>query len=240
MNIDSNELDAMWDDNPKSDKKARLYELSVFLFLIVPSMALSFFAVKQGALSFELVAWATILRDAALVCLILFFLWRNGEPAERMGWSFEHFWTEFAIGLGLFIPLYFGAGLLEDLLHKAGLSMPAAPMPSYMIPGDLSKLALAILLVAIVGVAEETIFRGYLIMRFQDLNTGTPAAIVLSAFIFSLGHGYEGAAGVVTIGVMGLVFALVYLWRRSLVAPMMMHCLVDFMSIVVAPVLGLR
>jgi membrane protease YdiL (CAAX protease family) len=217
-----------------------LYEVSVFLFLILPSMALSFFAVKQGVLSFELVAWATILRDAALVCLILFFLWRNGEPAERMGWSFKHFWTEFAIGLGLFIPLYLGAGLLEDLLHKAGLSMPAAPMPSYMIPGDLSKLALAILLVAIVGVAEETIFRGYLIMRFQDLNTGTPAAIVLSAFIFSLGHGYEGSAGVVTIGVMGLVFALVYLWRRSLVAPMMMHCLVDFMSIVVAPVLGLR
>jgi len=240
MNVDPNELDAMLEDNLRSDKKARLYELSVFLFLIVPSMALSFFAVKQGALNFELVAWATILRDAALVCLILFFLWRNGEPAERMGWSFEHFWTEFVIGLGLFIPLYLGAGLLEDLLHKAGLSMPAAPMPSYMIPGDLSKLALAILLVAIVGVAEETIFRGYLIMRFRDLNTGTPAAIVLSAFIFSLGHGYEGAAGVVTIGVMGLVFALVYLWRRSLVAPMMMHCFVDFMSIVVAPVLGLK
>jgi hypothetical protein len=54
-------------------------------------MVLSFFAVKQGALSFELVAWATIQRDAALVCLILYFLWQNGEPAERVGWIFKHF-----------------------------------------------------------------------------------------------------------------------------------------------------
>ena len=240
MNIDSNNRNPKWEYPVRSDNKARLYEVSVFLLLIVPSMALSFFAVNQNALSFELVAWATILRDIGLVCLILYFLWQNGEPAERMGWSFMHFWKEFAIGVGLFVPLYLGAGLLEDLLHKAGLSLPAAPVPSYIIPGDLPKLVLAVFLVTIVGMAEETIFRGYLIMRFRDLNTGTPAAVVLSAFIFSLGHGYEGAAGVVTVGVLGLVFALVYLWRRSLVAPMIMHCLVDFMSIVVAPVLGLK
>ena len=240
MNIDSDDRDPVWEFNLGSNKKARLYEVSVFLFLIVPSMALSFFAVKQGDLSFELVAWATILRDVGLVCLILYFLWQNGEPAERLGWSFDHFWKEFAVGLGLFIPLYFGAGLLEDALQKAGLSLPATPVPSYMIPGDIPKLVLAVFLVTVVGVAEETIFRGYLIMRFQDLNTGKLTAIVLSAFIFSIGHGYEGTAGVITVGVMGLAFALVYLWRRSLVAPMIMHCLVDFVSIVVAPVLGLK
>jgi len=240
MNIDPNDWEAMWDDNLRSNQKAKLYELSVFLFLIVPSMAFSFFAVKQGALSFELVAWAIILRDTALVCLILFFLWRNGEPTERVGWNFKYFWREVAVGLGLFIPLYFGAGLLENLLHKAGLSLPLTPVPSYMTPGDMPRIVLAVFLVTIVAVAEETIFRGYLIMRFQDLNAGAPAAILLSAFVFSIGHGYEGTAGVITVGVMGLAFALVYFWRRSLVAPMIMHCLVDFVSIVVVPVLGMK
>ena len=240
MNIDLNEWEAKWGNNLRSNQKARLYELSVFLFLIVPSMALSFFAVKQGVLNFVLVAWATILRDAALVCLILFFLWRNGEPAERMGWNFKNIWRESAVGLGLFIPFYFGAGMLETLLQKAGLSLPLTPVPSYMTPSDMPKIVLAVFLVTIVAVAEETIFRGYLIMRFQDLNTGAPTAIVLSAFLFSIGHGYEGTAGVITVGVMGLVFALVYLWRRSLVAPMIMHCLVDFISIVVVPVLGMK
>ena len=72
MKIDPNDREAIWGYNFRSDKKARLYETSVFLFLILPSMALSFFAVKQGALNFVLIAWATILRDAALVCMVDF------------------------------------------------------------------------------------------------------------------------------------------------------------------------
>ena len=64
--------------------------------------------------------------------------------------------------------------------------------------------------------------------------------MVLSAFIFSIGPGYEGTAGVITVGAMGLVFALVFLWRRCIVAPMIMHCLVDSIGIVVVPILGLK
>ncbi len=87
---------------------------------------------------------------------------------------------------------------------------------------------------------EETIFRGYLILRFREVTSNTAAAVLLSSVLFSLGHGYEGSAGVITVGVMGLVFALVYLWRRSLVAPMMMHFLQDFIGIVLVPLLGMR
>ena len=93
-------------------------------------------------------------------------------------------------------------------------------------------------LVVIVAVAEETIFRGYLMLRLQAITASPAAAVVLSAVIFSLGHGYEGSAGVVTVGVMGAVFALVYLWRQSLVAPMVMHFLQDFIGIVMLPLLG--
>jgi membrane protease YdiL (CAAX protease family) len=53
----------------------------------------------------------------------------------------------------------------------------------------------------------------------------------LFAVVFSLGHGYEGTAGVVTVGFIGLAFALVYQWRGSLVAPMVMHFLQDFCEI---------
>jgi membrane protease YdiL (CAAX protease family) len=69
---------------------------------------------------------------------------------------------------------------------------------------------------------------------------GPAWAALLSAFIFSLGHGYEGSSGVVTVGAMGFVFALVYLWRGSLVAPMVMHFLQDFIGIVLVPLLGLK
>jgi membrane protease YdiL (CAAX protease family) len=60
---------------------------------------------------------------------------------------------------------------------------------------------------------------------------------MVSSFIFALGHGYEGSAGVVTVGIMGMVFAMVYLWRGSLVAAIVMHFLQDFTGILLLPLL---
>ena len=104
----------------------------------------------------------------------------------------------------------------------------------------LAEFLLATVLVIVVALAEETVFRGYLILRFKNVMANTSAAVLLSAVIFSLGHGYEGSAGVITVGGMGLVFGLVYTWRQSLVAPMVMHFLQDFIGIVLLPLLGIK
>jgi membrane protease YdiL (CAAX protease family) len=219
-------------------RKEQLLEVSVFLFLILPSLLLSFFAVKEGSVSFAFTAVATILRDIGLVCLILFFLWRNRESIRLVGWTFEGVWREIALGVVLFGPIYVGAGLLESLLQAVGFSSPATPLPSLTAPRDVGDLLLALLLVVVVALAEETIFRGYLILRFENLTTSRTVAVLLSAFVFSLGHGYEGTAGVLTVGAMGLVFAIIYRWRQSLVAPIVLHFLQDFLAIVLVPLLS--
>lgn len=72
-------------------QKEQLLEVLVFLFLIVPSMVLSFFIIRRGSLGFVFTAFSVILRDLALVSLILFFLWRNGEPLEGLGWNLPFF-----------------------------------------------------------------------------------------------------------------------------------------------------
>ena len=139
----------------------------MFLFLVVPSMVLSLFAVRQGSLSFTLVATAMILRDLALVSLICFFLWRTGEPVARLGWTWRDAGREAALGGVLFVPMFFGAGLLDRTLLRIGLSAPATPLPSFLRERSPAEALLAVLLVAVVAVAEETIFRGYLLLRFQ-------------------------------------------------------------------------
>ena len=240
MNGGANDSGSQGGYSLHSSRKTLLFEISVFLFLIVPSMLFSFFAVKKGVLGFTLTAWATILRDFALVSLIFYFLWRNGEPVRNLGWTLKNGWRDIGIGIGLFIPFFFATGLLEKSLHSVGFSVPSTPLPSYLSARDIPQILLAAFLVAVVAVAEETIFRGYLILRFKTLSTSSTAAVVLSAFIFSLGHGYEGSAGVVTVGVIGLFFGLIYLWRRSLVPTMVMHFLLDFVGIVFAPLLQLK
>jgi membrane protease YdiL (CAAX protease family) len=219
-------------------RKEKLLELFVFLLLILPSMMLSFFVVKQGTLGFTLTALATIFRDVGLLSLILFFLWRNGEQVIRVGWTFHQGWKEIALGIGLFIPLYVSAAFLETILQAAGFSVPSTPLPSLVAPRNMGDLVLAIILVIVVALVEETIFRGYLILRFKAVVDSPILLALISAVIFSLGHGYEGTAGVITVGFMGLIFALIYLWRQSLTAPIVMHFLQDFIGIVLAPFLG--
>ena len=223
----------------KFNQKEQLLEVAVFLFLIIPSLVLSFFAVKQGNLSFVLVAVSIILRDLALMSLILFFLWRNGESIKSLGWTFKHGWKEIFLGIGLFIPLAFGVVWLDQILQLAGFSGPATAQPSFLTPAGPLEFVLAFFLVIVVAVAEETIFRGYLLLRFGTLTASRMVAVLASTVIFSLGHGYEGTAGMITVGVLGLVFALVYVWRRNLIAPIVMHFLQDFIGIILLPLLGL-
>jgi membrane protease YdiL (CAAX protease family) len=228
------------ESNARFKAQAQFLEVSVFLLLIVPSMVLSFFVIRVGSVDFVFTAISVILRDLALVSLIFFFIWRNGESWEQLGWSCKSAPREIVLGIALFFPMFFGAGVLGQALEALGLSAPATPMPSFLEAKGPGELLLAFFLVILVAIAEETIFRGYLLLRFRGLKLSLVRAALLSSVIFSLGHGYEGGAGVVTVGALGLVLAAVYLWRQSLVAPIVMHFLQDFTGIVLLPWLGLK
>lgn len=213
-------------------KEARL-EVGVFLFLIVPSMILSFFITRQGKVSFTFTAVSVILRDFALVCLILFFLWRNGEALSTLGWKSAKFGRNLLLGVALYPLLVYVIGRLESLLRAAGVPQPPTPGPSFFNIQGRWEVALAVILVTVVAISEETIFRGYLIRRFRTATGSVTAAVLLSSTVFALGHGYEGSLGVLTIGAMGMIFSLVYLWRGSLVTPIVLHFLQDFIAIIV-------
>ena len=111
--------------------------------------------------------------------------------------------------------------------------------PSYLVPAGTWQIVLAFAFLLVVAISEEVIFRGYLILRFRTLAGNRTAALLLSSAIFSIGHGYQQSGGVIAVGILGLVFGLVYLWRGSLLAPMVMHFLQNFIGIVLFP-LGMQ
>lgn len=225
-------------ESDASQRREQQVELAVFLFLIVPSLLLSFMHGGQaGRLSFSLLAVSVIARDLALVALVVFFLWRNQEPLKRIGWSFHRNGREIGLGVLLFLPLQAGAALLELTLHRFGFSVPAH-LPTGLKPAGIPQVVLALVLVLVVAVAEETIFRGYILLRLKSWTNNVVVIIAVSSLVFAIGHGYEGTAGVITVGATGAVLALVYLWRKSLVAPITLHFLVDLAGIVVLPIFG--
>jgi membrane protease YdiL (CAAX protease family) len=218
--------------------KVQLIETLVFLFLITPSLALSFFANTSSKVGFVLVAVATILRDLGLLGLILYFLWRNGEPLREIGWIRSETKREAVLGVLLFVPFFLGVTSLELSLRSVGFSAPAAPLPSFLTATGTAQLLLAAILVVVVAVAEESIFRGYLILRLKAITGSDGRAVLVSALIFALGHGYEGAVGVISVTLMGLMLGWIYLWRGSLIAVTVIHFLQDFIGIVVLPYFG--
>jgi uncharacterized protein len=213
------------------DWKVQTIELGVFLLLIVPAMSSSFMTGSLSGIDFGTQALFSILNDLGQVSLVLYFIWRNHEPLHRIGWTLRTPAKETLWGLVLFLPVMFGANGLVNLLHTLGLSAPTT-LPAFLVIRGKDNLALAVVLVTVVAIVEETIFRGYLILRLKTVTRRSWPAIVLSAAVFSIGHGYEGLAGVVSVFFLGVVLALVYLWRRSLIAPMIIHFLIDFSSVV--------
>ncbi len=222
----------------RPSSKAQLLEVLVYLCLIVPSMILSLFAIKEVRVSFVIVAVDTILRDISLVALIVFFLWKNREHYSSIGWISENSGREALVGILLFPVVFYFTGLLGSILQEIGFSAPSDPQPSFLSPEDPFQMGLALVLVVVVAIAEETIFRGYLMLRIMGLRLGRVTAVIASSLIFSLGHGYEGSAGVITVGVTGAALAIIYLWRESLVAPVVIHFLQNLSAILLLPLAG--
>lgn len=219
----------------RPSRAEQMMEVGAFLLLIVPSMIISLFAIRQGSLSFTLTAVSTIFRDLALVTLVLFFLRRNGESIFDVGWRFRYPGREILIGFFLYFPFIVVISYVEQVLNVLGLKEPATPTPSSLAAAGMSQYILGTVLVVVVAISEETIFRGYLNLRFKNITGSWGVAILFSTIIFAGGHGYEGTIGVLTVGVMGAIFSFVYLWRGNLLAPITMHFMQDFLGIVLVP-----
>lgn len=217
--------------------RIQLVEVLVFLFILLPLMALSALVGRPDTVEFIAVASATIVHDLALLSLVLYFVWRNGEGFAALGWRAQHVGREALIGLALFVPIFFGVAALEQALRHSGLSAPDA-LPPFLTPTSGPEYLLALVLLVVVAVTEETIFRGYLLLRFRTVTRSAVLAVALSTILFALGHGYEGSVGLIAVGTLGLVFALVYLWRRSLVAPTVMHFVQNFIGLFVVPLVN--
>jgi membrane protease YdiL (CAAX protease family) len=157
-----------------------------------------------------------------------------GRVLRRHRWRWRGAAREVLLGVLLFLLMSFTASLIDRVLEAAGVTLPAHPIPPSLIARSAPAYVAAFVLVTVVAFSEETIFRGYLIHRLTAVTGSRVAAVALSTFVFALGHGYEGLTGVAAVFLIGLYLAVIYLWRGSLIAPMVIHFLQDFLGLLAA------
>lgn len=77
------------------------------------------------------------------------------------------------------------------------------------------------------GIAEEAIFRFYLINVLVVRGLSVPAAVAVSSVLFGAIHWSYGGGNVAYAALFGVVAAWVFLATRSLAAPVLMHTALD-------------
>jgi len=138
------------------------------------------------------------------------------------------FWIVFAIlAVSLYPLVRWRARLLakEENLEKIR-HMANGQGPGRLFPKCRWELALFYAMSVSSGTTEELLFRGFLIWYFHHWLALWPSAL-LSTIIFGLDHLYQGWSGALQAGVMGAIFALLYLCTGSLVISVLLHILIN-------------
>jgi uncharacterized protein len=178
-----------------------------------------------------------LLRESGVFLLLvaLLVVIRKGErlPYSSIGWHTDRLGNALLWGLlgVLLCALALAACILiAQLMHwKIGAQTPLSYDP------PLWAMAITVLRA---GVTEEVFYRGYALERLESLTGRRWAAIVLTIVPFALFHFRQGQAGILIAGLTGLILALIYLKRRSLLAVMFTHFTVDFVPNVLLPAFG--
>jgi len=171
-----------------------------------------------------------------IVLTVLFLLLRlEGEGFKALGLSArdwpKHLGVGLLFGLVMFVALNVALGsVMNSLLPRTATSGPSI-LAFFKEPRNL----LAWLPIGIFGggVVEE-LERIFIFTRFEKWlgRPGLILGIVLSSAMFGLGHRYQGLGIAISTAVSGVLFALVYLRRRSALEPITAHAFSDVLAMV--------
>lgn len=83
---------------------------------------------------------------------------------------------------------------------------------------------------ATAGVTEELVFRGFLIPALVLAGASVAVATTVSCVLFGFLHGYQGVAGTLRAGLLGLLLAVPLLLTGSILPSMLAHAAIDLVS----------
>ena len=103
---------------------------------------------------------------------------------------------------------------------------------SRMLPRTTKEKWLFSFLALSAGVCEEIIFRGFLLFLIMAIFPDIPIYFVvfIPIVIFAVGHLYQGWQGIIGTALLAAIFICLYLVTDSLILPMLLHFLNDFIG----------
>lgn len=136
----------------------------------------------------------------------------------------------------LSVPVLLGAAGLTTLvglgIMAAGraLRVPESALVDYLIPRSTpEKIAFTGLSVS-AGIAEELVFRSFLITVLALASGSMVVAVAVSVAAFAVSHAYQGVVGVLRVAALGLVLTAPFLLTGSIFPSMIAHAVLDLLA----------
>ena len=187
----------------------------------------------HGRLSVGYVVSLSLGDAVFLVGLILVLLYAHGERPRDVFFGRRSVGAEITIGVPL-VVVALGIAMIVLLpiqrfapwLHTVQQNPLQELLRS---PRDAWLFALVVL---VAGGVREEIQRAFLLHRFDVWLGGPTVGVVVTSAAFGAGHLLQGVDAAIATGLLGAFWGLVYLRRRSCVAPVVSHAGFDLMQIV--------
>lgn len=191
--------------------------------------------------AWTLQAWLFML--VALAAAFLVFGWTPSQLGLRVPHMTGHPARGFVGGLvgGLVGALLAGLvlGIVMGRRSRTSTPAPVRPVPEafHMLPRSAAERRGFALLAVTAGLTEEVIWRGMLLALLVAAFPAAPIAVPVLAMALAFGwaHLYQGAGGVLSTALIGVLLTALYLATGSLLVPMLVHVAIDLLAMLRAP-----
>jgi len=179
---------------------------------------------KTGELSFAFVVGVSTLDTILLIALVLTFLYAHGERPSDVFVGKRPIQVEAMLGIPLIvIALALAAAVLLTVQSFAPFLHSVEHNPLQVLMRSPGRVWLFALVVVVAGGVREEIQRAFQLHRFQVWLGGGGLGVVVTSIAFGGGHLLQGADAALATGLLGAFWGVVYLRRRSAVAPIVSH-----------------
>jgi membrane protease YdiL (CAAX protease family) len=230
----------------RSDRAVALLEVlacSDYPTQIVIGQALGLAGVNArtggGQLNLAFVAALELADTVALVGLVVLLLRAHGERPQRVLFGDRPLGGEALAGVPLaLVSLVIAVAVLATIQLIVPSLHTVLHNPLEDLLHSPRNLAIFAAVVVAAGGVREEIQRAFLLHRFEQSLGGGVVGILVVSVAFGSGHLLQGVDAAVATGLLGAFWGVVYLRRRSVVAPMVAHSAFNLLQLVQFIVIG--
>lgn len=186
-----------------------------------------------GRLSLAYVVWLSLIDTVLVVGLAVLFLLARGERPADVFLGRRAVPRELGLGVSL-VPIAFllvlAVALVIDRLAPGLRSPDGNPLEALLRRAvDIATFGGVAVLAG--GIREE-LQRAFVLHRFEQHLGGATLGLLLFSMAFGVGHAIQGWDAAIITGLLGAFWGVVYLWRRSVMAPAVCHALFNLVEVV--------